>query len=406
MTTFACKTRDNAGVVVQKTIEADSQREIAALLRKDGLFPIQIKKIRAGSSSSDKTGGRRPGKRIKPRQVLDFTSRLAASLGAGVPILSSVALMRDQCSNPAFKEVLTAIFTDIEGGQPLSAALASHPRAFDEIFVNSVEAGEASGSLDAILETLAEFTEADMAVRNDVRSALMYPAILISTLGMAITVLMIFVVPRFTVLYSDMGSDLPLPTQILVAFSSAVTDYFWPMACALGALGYGLLRYVRTPKGRLKADSLLLHVPIIGGLIDTAITLRAVQMLGLFCHVGMPILEGLGLIARTTRNSKIRGKLEDLADAVACGETLSSAMEEVECFDPSVRQMIQTGEVTGSLETSCRTVTVQLRKDLSYLTRNLSTFIEPLMTLGLAVIVLFVALATFLPMWDMASAMK
>jgi len=406
VTTFACKTRDSAGAVVQRTIEADSQREIAALLRADGLFPIQIKKIRSGSSSAGRSDGRSPGKRIKPRQVLDFTSRLAASLGAGVPILSSIALMRDQCSNPAFKELLADIYSDVEGGQPLSTALSAHPRAFDDVFVNSVAAGEASGSLDAILGTLAEFTEADMAVRNDVRSALMYPAILISTLGMAITVLMIFVVPRFTVLYSDMGSDLPLPTLILVGFSSAFTHYFWPVACALGALGYGLHRYLRTPRGRLKADSLLLHVPVIGGLIETAITLRAVQMLGLFCHVGMPILDGLGLIARTTRNSKIRGKLEDLANSVACGETLSSAMEAVECFDPAVRQMIQTGEVTGSLEMSCETVTVQLRKDLSYLTRNLSTFIEPLMTLGLAVIVLFVALATFLPMWDMASAMK
>jgi type II secretory pathway component PulF len=203
------------------------------------------------------------------------------------------------------------------------------PNAFDDIYVNSVAAGEVSGTLDALLETLAEFMEADIEVRGDVKSALMYPGILVSTLGGAITVLMVFVVPRFTVLYSDMGSDLPLP-----------------------------------------------------------------------------ILDGLSLIAKTTRNNKIRGKLEELADAVACGETLSAGMQAVECFDPAVRQLIETGEVTGSLKASCRTVAVQLKKDLSYLTRNLSTFIAPVMTLGLAVIVLFVALATFLPMWDMASAMK
>lgn len=402
MTSYACKTRDGSGALVERTVEAGSQREVMDLLRAGGLVPIQVRKLRAGASATNPSGagsGRR--RRVKTRDVLHVTTRLAAALRAGVPILSSIALMRDQARNPALQEVLASVHAEIEGGQPLSAALAEHPTVFSEVYIHSVAAGELSGTLEQLLDNLAEFLEADMTVRSDVRSALLYPAILITTLGMAVSVLMVFVVPRFAVMYSGMGSDLPLPTRIMVGSSNLVTNNLLALVSLGFALAYGAVRYVRTPSGRHKVDALLLRVPVIGKLIDTAITLRAVQMLGLFCEVGLPILDGLAIIARTTRNSQVRGQLEEMAEAVACGETLSGAMQDAGCFDPAVRQMIATGESTGSLEASCRTVTVQLKKDLAYLTRNLSMFIEPIMTLVLAVIVLFVALATFLPMWDM-----
>lgn len=407
MTTFACKTRDGSGTLVERVVEAGSQREAMDLLRASGLVPIQVRKQRAGGAAGDGATGRfGRRRRVKPREVLDVTTRLAAALRAGVPILASIGLMRDQARNPALREVLAAIHEEIEGGQPLSAALAEHPTVFSEVYVNSVAAGELSGTLEQLLDNLAEFLEADITVRSDVRSALLYPAILISTLGLAVTVLMVFVVPRFAVMYSDMSSDLPLPTQILVGVSNLVTGNLLALVALGGALVYGAQRFLRTPSGRHKADALLLRIPVLGKMIDTAITLRAVQMLGLFCEVGLPILDGLAIIARTTRNSHIRGRLEEMADAVACGETLSGAMQDAECFDPAVRQMIATGENTGSLEASCRTVTIQLKKDLGYLTRNLSMFIEPIMTLFLAVIVLFVALATFLPMWDMVKVVN
>lgn len=407
MTTFACKSRDEAGELVHSTVEARSPREAMAKLSAERLCPIQVTAAardaatRIGARGARVSTGRTAQGRIKRRDVLRFTTQLAAALRAGVPILTSVRLQREQARNPALGEMLADIHDHVEGGQPLSSALARHPKHFPEAYVNSVAAGELSGALDELLENLAGFLEADMEIRSDVRSALTYPAILVGTLGLAVSVLMVFVVPRFTVLYSDSGGDLPLPTQLLVAASAAVTDYALVTVVALVGLAFAFARWVRTERGRLIFDGLVLRIPVIGGLIRTAVTLRSVQMLGLFCHVGLPVLEGLATIVRTTGNRVLRAELERASTAVACGETLSNGLESAGCFDPAVRQMIMAGESTGSLEDSCRTVGEQLKKDLAYITKNLATFIEPLMTLMLAGIVLFVALATFLPMWDM-----
>lgn len=409
MTTFQCKSRDAAGTVNESTITADNQRAAMAQLKASGLFPISIREFHGRIAAATKTDSSQPARvrgRVKTKDVGQFTEQLASLMSAGVPILSGLTSIAQQSQSEAFGAVLKSLYADVEGGMSLSAAMAKHPAAFNEAYVNSVAAGEASGTLEKFLLNLAEFIEADLEVRSDVRTALLYPTILITTLGAAVTVLVIFVVPRFAGLYGGMSSDLPLPTLILMGTSTMVTQHFLKVVVALVVAGWLFAKYARTEAGRNTLDRLLLRVPVIGRLIGIAVTLRVMQMMELFHHAGVPVIEGLRIISRTVSNRRFRSDLDAVSESVASGESLSGAMQANDCFSPAVRQMIATGESTGSLERSYSSVAVQLKKELKYLTKNLATFIEPILTLFLACIVLFIALATFLPMWNLAQVMQ
>lgn len=407
MITFACETRDASGSVVNRTVEAETRRDALRELQQDGLVPVRVQE-RIGPAA-DGPGRASPGAargRVSGKELLGFTIQLSSAVRTGVPILAAIASIRRGARNERFRQVLGQMCTEIEGGMPLSGAMASHPAVFSEVYVNSVSAGEQSGKLDELLSNLAEFIEADLEVRADVRSAMLYPAIVMSTLLLAVTVLMLFVVPRFASLYDGLDTELPLPTRILVGGSTAVVDHALYVLAAGIVLAFVGFRLARTRRGRGALHGLLLRIPFLGKVLETAITLRVMQMIGLFSQAGLPILEGLRTIANTITNTRYRQDLKRVAATVATGETLSGSLEEADCFSPAVRQMIASGESTGSLEQTCFVLAGQFKKQLRHLTKNVATFIEPILTLFLAVIVLFVALATFLPMWDLVKAIR
>jgi type II secretory pathway component PulF len=417
MPAFACKTRDGSGAVIEKTIEAASRRAAIGLLTESGLVPVRVVEEHGGSSpkrslptSSTASApiegtvagkGRASDRGIKRKQLLHFTLQLESSLDAGVSILAALRTAAEQARDPKLQRILSEMIVDIEGGQPLSSAMRNYPKAFPEVYSGTVEAGEQSGKLEDMLVHLAEFLEAEIEIRNDVRSALLYPAIVLVTLTLAITVMVVFVVPRFASFYSGFGSELPLVTRILVNGSSFVSGNILFILPGAFALGFGALKLARTYAGRRFLDRAILRVPVIGTMIDTALTLRAVQLLGLFCQAGLPILEGLKLVAKTLPSTKYQEDLQPVIQGVTTGESLSGSLEQAKCFPITARQMLATGEATGSLERSCFAIAKHFKRDLRYLTKNVSTLIEPFLTLILAGVVLFVALAVFLPMWDL-----
>ncbi len=408
MGSFVCDTRDSSGKAVEKIVNARSRREAMGILEQDGLFAVEITEMRPGGPApvkseapSSPSANRKTDRRISRKELLNFSLQLGSSVQAGVPILSALDAIGRQSTSQAFKSVLQQVRADLEGGQSLSEAMKNHPKAFPRVYSSTVAAAEISGCLEEVLDNLAEYVEAEIEVRNDVRSALLYPTMVIATLGLAITVLMIFVIPRFAKFYSGFDAELPLPTRILIATSEYATDYFVLVAAGFAALAYGMVRFHRTQKGRRFIDRVILHVPIIGRVIQTANTLSITQMIGLFTQAGLPILEGLRTIAKTTTNTRMSETLLAVADDVAAGETLADSMNARECLPPTARQMLAAGESTGSLESSCHAVSRLFKKELRYLTQNLATLIEPLLTLVLATVVLFVALAVFLPMWDL-----
>jgi type II secretory pathway component PulF len=414
VTAFACKTRDASGKMVEKTIEAPSRRAAIHLLTDSGLVPIRVVET-DGHNTTGSTGkapagspgrimatpGRAADGKIKRKQLLHFTLQLQSALDAGISILAALHSAGEQTRDRNLRGILSGLVADIEGGLSLSAAMRRYPRAFPDVYTGTIEAGERSGKLETMLCHLAEFLEAEIEIRNDVRSALLYPAIVLVTLCLAVTVMVVFVVPRFAAFYSSFGSELPLVTRILVNGSTFVSTHLLPIVAGVAALGFGVQHAARSPMGRRIIDRNVLRIPVLGKLLDTALTLRAVQLLGLFCQAGLPILDGLTLMARTLPNTKVQADLAPVIQGVTTGESLSASLEQANCFPITARQMLATGEATGSLERACFAIAKHFKRDLQYLTKNVSTMIEPLLTLVLAGIVLFVALAVFLPMWDL-----
>ena len=408
MAAFSCRTRDASGSVVERMIHAGSQREALSILEESGLFPIKVAKVRGqdAATSATATDAARParwriGRRVKRRDLMRFTLQLGSSLSAGVPILTVLESVREQTGSEALRAVLVQMIIDIGSGEPLSDAMRRHPRAFPVVYCATIAAGEKSGSLEQVLENLAEYLEAEIEMRSDVRSAVLYPAIVICTLFVAITILVVFIVPRFATFYSGFDVELPLVTRILVSGSTALANHSSFVLIGLAALTIGGIRLARIDSVRDVLDRTLLRIPVIGHMVETAITLHVVQMLGLFTQAGVPVLEGLETISTATANSKMRKDLLAVAEGIAGGETLTGSMEAAGCFPPVARQMLASGESSGTLERACFVVARHYKKELHYLTKNLATLIEPALTLVLAVVVLFVALAAFLPMWDM-----
>lgn len=408
MASFACATRDSSGNSVQRIVDASSPHEAIGLLENDGLFAIEITELSSDAAATNTpveqsraTGSHLVDRRISRKELLNFSLQLGSSVRAGVPILFALESIARQTPKEGFRLVLEQMRANLEGGQSLSEAMRAQPKAFPEVYSSTVAAAEISGSLEEVLDNLADYVEAEMEVRADVRSALLYPAMVISTLGLAVTVLILFVIPRFAKFYSGFDAELPLPTRILVTTSQLATDYFVIVLVSLAAIVYGIVRARRTRAGRRAIDQALLHVPVIRRVIQTANTLHVTQMIGLFTQAGVPILEGLRTIAKTTTSMQTGDTLLAVAEDIAAGETLAESMEARDCFPPTARQMLAAGESTGTLEPACAAVSRLFKKELRYLTKNLATLIEPLLTLVLATIVLFVALAVFLPMWDL-----
>ena len=407
MPRFSSECRDGKGTLVKRVVEAQSHGEALRLLENDGLVPVKVDELRRSASIPSLEGNRPTANhgRVKSKELLAFSRQLGSLVTAGVPILVSLRSIGEQTSSVVLKAIIADLTRELEQGSTLSTALEAHPKTFPVVYTQTIRAGEESGSLDEMLHDLAEYLEAENELRSSVRSALLYPMIVIGTLTLAISALVIFVVPRFAEFYARSATELPLPTRILIGVSNWFTNYALLTAGILGLLTYGARKAIEHPRGRALLDRALLRVPILGRLMQTASTIRVAQMLGLFTRAGVPLLQGLETIATATSNSLLRGQLRQAASRISTGEGLTSSLTEAGCFEPTTRQMLAAGELAGSLEDACFNVASSLRRELAYLTKNLSIMIEPILTLVLAVVVLFVALAVFLPMWNMSGTL-
>ena len=414
MPAFRCKTRDAAGASGERTLVADSRREVLMQLEAEGLVAVDIEARgepanapdrRSVPADADRRSASR-GPRVKRRELLQLSLQLSSALRSGIPVVEALRFIERHARDRATASVVAELVGDLERGSSLSAAMRRHPGSFPLAYVGTVQAGEASGTLDAMLEDLAEYLESELETRSDVRSAVLYPSLVVGALTLAIGVLIVFVVPRFASVYAGLNAELPLPTRLLIGASSAARENALVLGIALAGTVAILPRLVRVPPVRAMLDRLALRLPFFGGLLQTAATLRVVQMLGLLTRAGVPIVEGLGTIAAAAGNSRIRAGLEQVTAGVSVGSSIAAQLEQSACFPPAACQMLASGEASGTIEQACFTVARHYKKDLRYRTKNVATFIEPLMTLVLAVVVLFVALAVFLPMWNLASAAK
>jgi general secretion pathway protein F len=397
MPVFAYRAADRRGQTVDGVMDAPDARAVIERLHREAYFPVKV---------TAQTGRRAWGdfslsRGIKARDLLALTQQLATLVEAGMPLDRALSILEELAPNPRVKAVVADLLHSVRGGASLSDALAKHhPRPFSRLYINMVRAGEKGGVLEATLRRLAEFQEARQAFTEAIVSALIYPAV-ISTVGAgAIVFLMAFVIPRFATIFADMGTTIPLPTQILLSASLVARSYWWVGVLALVAIVLGWRLWTGTTDGRLSWDRLLLRAPAIGAIIIKVETARFARTFGTMLRSGVPVLGALAVVGDIMTNQIVGRAVHRLSDTVKRGGTVAAAMQEHTPFPPLAIHMVRVGEETGRLEDmllkTADTVEGEVRSEL----RRLIGLLEPAIILAMGVVVAFIVVAMLLAIFS------
>ncbi|OGP14966.1 MAG: hypothetical protein A2054_01905, partial [Deltaproteobacteria bacterium GWA2_55_10] len=385
------------------SLDAASIEESEAALDKMGLIPIKVAKQASSFRFPDI---RNLFEKIPQQEIIMFSRQLATLFGAGVPLSRALFTLERQATTAGFSQVVKTIREDIEAGVGFAASLRKHPRVFPELYCSLIEAGEAGGILEAVLNRLSLMLEKTAENRAKVKSATLYPKIVVVGIFVAITILMTFVVPRFATLYSSFKIELPLPTRMLIAISGFFSEYWYLMAAAAVLIYFGVRVFFRTEPGKDLWDSLVLKVPVFGPIILKSVLSRFSRVLGELYRSGLPILQSLDIVSRAVDNRLISREVKRIEDEVRAGKSLSAEMAASGEFPPLMVQMVTVGEDTGKLDEMLSKMSEYYDQEIDTSIRNLTTTLEPILLAFIFVIVLFLALAIFLPMWDIIKVVR
>jgi type IV pilus assembly protein PilC len=333
--------------------------------------------------------------------VVIFTRQFATMINSGLPLVQSLNILAAQTENPKLKEVTKAVVFDVEAGNTLADAFAKHPSAFTQLYVNMVAAGEAGGILDTILLRLATFLEKNDALIRKVKSAMIYPAVILSVAAGAIAILLVFVIPIFQSMFADAGVVLPLPTRLVIGLSAFLQAWWWAV---LGAIGLGALainRYYKTTPGRRQIDALLLAMPVLGDVLRKSAVSRFTRTLGTLISSGVSILDGLEITAKTAGNAVIQDAIMASRASIAGGDTIAAPLEKSGVFPPMVISMIAVGEQTGGLDEMLSKIADFYDDEVDVAVSGLLSLLEPIMILVLGIIVGGMIVAMYLPIFGM-----
>ncbi len=403
MSQFWYKGRNRIGDVVSGTMEALSPEAVAAQLSQTGIAPVTITpvKVRTVKLSLPKRAGR-----VRPEEMIFFTRQLATIVKAGLSLNEALIILGRETENQGFQTALDAIQRDLEGGSSFSDALAKYPRIFPEIYSHSVRAAEEGGFLDTTLTRLATMLDNDLDTRRRVSAAVRYPIFVFVALGIGISIVLTFVIPRFAELFSAFGGDLPLPTRVLIAVGNFMS-FAWPVLLGgVIALGFAVSWAAQRPLGRQLWDRMKLQIPVVSPLVLKLTMARLAHILGTLMGSGIPVISALGISARAVGNSVVARELERVQRAVEGGRALAEPMSQSPIFPPLMTEMVAVGEKTGALETLLHAVAEHYEGEANHTIKNLPTIIEPILLVVVATFVLFLALAVFLPLWDMVGLIR
>ena len=403
MPSFLYRARDKSGALVTGSLEAASMDEIEASLDRMGLIPINVTQ---GKPSFRLTTLRKFFEKIPPQEIIVFSRQLATLFGAGVPLTKALFTLERQASAEPFRKVVKSLREDIEAGSGLAAAIRKHPAVFPELYASMIEAGEAGGILEEVLKRLAAMLEKNSENRAKIKSATLYPKIVVAGLAVAIIILMSFVVPRFSQLYSSFKIELPLPTRMLIAISDFALSYWYLLLAGGISLFIALKVFLRTERGKDFWDKSIIKIPIFGPLILKSVLSRFSRVLGSLYRSGLPILQSLDIVSRAVDNRLIAAEVKRIEGEVRAGRPLSEELGKSGQFPPLVVQMVGVGEDTGGLDEMLDKVSEYYDQEVDASIRNLATTLEPVLLAFIFAIVLFLALAIFLPMWDIIKVVK
>jgi type IV pilus assembly protein PilC len=391
--------RNSTGQIQKGQLEAQSTDEVNAHLRKNRMMLVSVRQAPKAISF----GG--PG-RIKTRDIVIFTRQFATMINAGLPLVQSLTILAQQTENKALKDVTKAVVYDVESGNTLADAFAKHPKAFTDLYVNMVAAGEAGGILDTILLRLATFLEKNDALVRKVKGAMVYPGVIMAVAGIAIAVLLVFVIPTFSEMFASAGMELPLPTRVVIALSDFLIGFWWAILLAIGFVVFSIRRYYGTSGGRKNIDTMMLHAPVLGDLIRKSAVSRFTRTLGTLISSGVSILDGLEITAKTSGNRVVHDAVMESRQSIAGGETIAAPLERSKVFPPMVISMIAVGEQTGGLDEMLSKIADFYDEEVDVAVSALLSLMEPVMIVVLGVIVGGMVIAMYLPIFDMMNAVQ
>jgi type II secretory pathway component PulF len=404
MPIFRYKVRDKDGGTLTGTLEGTDVSTIVEHLDVLGYIAITITEVKGARAGGGPGAGgfdawlrNATQPRVKPTDVINFTRQFVTLHRAGLPMLSAIGALQNQTRNKTLVNALDMIRKDLMGGASLSGAMAKFPNIFNELYVNSIWAGETGGVLDDILMRLGELLEHERKMKSEVMSALRYPIMVIVAFGIAIIVLSTFVLPKFVEMIAKIGTSIPLPTKILIVFTNFMKTYWAILLLVLGGLGALFYLFIRTKDGRLWWDRAKLKLPIFGDILFKMTLSRFSRMFETLDRTGLPILRSLSLVAKTTGNTYVGGAIDKLSESVRRGRGLAAPMRESGVFPPMVVQMVATGEESGSLDDMLRQVSNYYDSEVEYAVKNLTAMIEPVLILVLGAGVVFLIIAIIMP---------
>jgi len=343
--------------------------------------------------------------KVTGKDLVIFTRQLSTMIDAGLPLVQCLQILGKQQANPTFKKCIVTVQSDVETGNTLADSMRKHPKIFDELYANMIEAGEVGGILDTILSRLAAFNEKAMALQKKIKGAMTYPAICLGISLLILVVILVFVVPVFKEMFEGFGSALPLPTQIVVDMSEGMQKYFIYMIIGISLFVFLIKKIYATEKGHFKMDAMFLKAPVVGDLIRKVAVSKFSRTLGTMLQSGVPILDSLNVVGRTAGNKVIEQAVFRVSDAIAEGRSIAEPLEETGVFPNMVVQMINVGESVGALDTMLEKIADFYDEEVDQAVENLTAMIEPFMMVFLGGMIGGLVVAMYLPIFKIATVM-
>ena len=397
MPAFTYTARTAAGELRTATVEAATAQDVVAQLRRQRMTVV---KVDENAKPKKMKGG------IKMRDIVIFTRQFSTMINAGLPLVQALDILAKQTENKVLAATTRDIVFDVESGHTVADALSKHPKAFSELYVNMVAAGEAGGILDTILMRLATFMEKNDALVRKVKGAMIYPAVIMSVAVIAIAVLLIFVIPVFESMFAGVGLALPLPTRVVIGASDFLRGYWWAIGASIAGGVWLLKRSYSTSGGKLTIDRMLLRFPVLGDVLRKSAVSRFTRTLGTLISSGVSILDGLEITAKTAGNRVIQDAIMQSRASIAGGDTIAAPLQKSQVFPPMVISMIAVGEQTGGLDEMLSKIADFYDEEVDAAVSGLLSLLEPIMIVFLGVIVGGMVVAMYLPIFDMINAVQ
>ncbi len=409
MGVFAYKGRNPRGELVQGRLEGADSGAVADHLINTGITPIEIRASGGGEAAANDVApalGRLFQPPITLVDLMLFSRQMYTLLKSGVPILRALAGLQESITNPSFKAVIADLRASLDAGRELSASMRRHPKVFSNFYVSLVRVGEGTGLLETVFLRLYEHLEFEKEVREKIKAARRYPAFVVAAMIIALGIVNIVVIPAFAKLFATYNAELPLMTRIVIGFSNFTVAY-WPLIL-LAAVGsaVGFVVWRSTPGGRYQWDRLKLRIPVAGEIVLMATLARFARSFALSAKSGVPVVQALSTVAGVVDNDYVGKRIEQMRDGVERGESVLRTATTAGVFTPVVLQMIAVGDETGELDDLLLEVAQLYEREVDYRVKNLAAQIEPILIVVLGVLVLILALAVFLPIWDLASVAR